>query len=215
MEQLLLKPEELFALGKRMNGEFYLYDYYSAIPPVEAGEGKKLLWRAESALTEKGILEEDDEGELTVTPEAEALLRPIFFGPHQTQLQLVEDIESEEAIRFCFHTLEDAVTMVSRTQEGFEIRSADDDFLTSFAVYLMPEGYLEREAPQAQLELRRENTTQFVYAQSSGIGEAARELAVFHCDGWLCRALPDESVTLLSPGEFVDSLLQIIKGEEE
>ena len=215
MEQLLLKPEELFALGKRMNGEFYLYDYYSAIPPVEAGEGKKLLWRAESALSEKGILVEDDEGELSVVPEAEALLRPIFFGPHQTQIKIFSDYETEEAISFCFHTLEDAVTMVYRTHDGFEIQNADDGVLASFAVYLMPEGYLERGAPETLPELKRSDTTKFIYAQSSGIGEQAQELAVIHCGGWLCRALPDETVDLLTPGAFLDNLMQIIKREEE
>ena len=211
MEKIILKPEALFCLGKKMNGLYYNYDYYNAIPAVEDNDGNKLLWRMESELAEQGVLVENDDGDLVPTEEVSELVRPVFFGPFQAKIVFSPEAKENEGYLYYLHWLEGGCRLVAPSAEGYTVLRLDDDKLTSLVVSFLPEGYTEKEAPPADLQLDAAQITQRLSAGSSAVGGEEKTLAVINCGGWLCEVIGENEVNVLSPAAFVEKLLKIIK----
>ena len=214
MEKLTLKPEALFYLGKKMNGLYYNYDYYSAIPAVESDGGKKLLWHIESQMAEQGLLVENDDGDMVLADGVDGLLRPVFFGPFQAKVAFYPKAADDECYLFYFHWLEGDCRMITQTVEGFSVQRVTEEDLTALAVSFMPESYLKKEAPSPDLKLDSDQITQILRAGSNSVGGEAKTLTAFNCDGWMCAETEEGKVDLLSPADFVDRLMQIIKEGE-
>ena len=211
MNHIILKPEALFCLGKKMNGLYYNYDYYNAIPAIEGNDGKKLLWRMESELAEQELLTENEDGDLVPADEVSELLRPVFFGPFQAKIVFSPEAKEDESYPYYFHWLEGSCRMVVPVAEGFSVQMISGDDLPALAAGFLPEGYVEKGAPSADLELSADQVTQTITAGCTAVGGEAREITIVNCGGWMCERIDENRVDVLSPAEFVKKLLQIMK----
>ena len=77
MDQIQLTPEELFFLGRLMDAKYIDYDYYAAMGDIR--------------------------GEIEISEEAAALMRPVFFGTCETRLDADR--------RYNFHIGPEGITM--------------------------------------------------------------------------------------------------------
>lgn len=85
MEKLVLTPEQLYFLGKSLNGRYIDYAYIAAMSDI--GQRKALFEQeCRESLKEAGVLKEDFWENLSVNEEAEKLLSPIFFGGFEAEI---------------------------------------------------------------------------------------------------------------------------------
>ena len=77
--ELTLRMQEIYFLGKRLDGDHLNYNYIAATPEISQRRAV-IEQECEEALEKCGAVEENLLGELTVRPEAAAFLHPLFFG---------------------------------------------------------------------------------------------------------------------------------------
>ena len=211
-QELVVRPEELFYVGKQMDGLYYNYDYYSAIPAVDQGGGKKLLWGCESSLAERGLLEENDEGDLTVSEAVKQMLQPIFFGERQAKVVSYPDIQKNEGYALYFHWFEDQCRMVWETKSGFSICAVKDSDVLAAIGAMLPDGHLDKEPPAGMDAPNQGQVTQVISVCSTVAGGAAKEMRAAVADGWLCL-IEDGALRVLSPAEFYGLVSSVMKEE--
>ena len=102
MDQIQLTPEELFFLGRLMDAKYIDYDYYAAMGDIQKQFDVRER-EALSGLEEKGAIEESFSGEIEISEEAAALMRPVFFGTCETRLDADR--------RYNFHIGPEGITM--------------------------------------------------------------------------------------------------------
>ena len=99
--ELTLRMQEIYFLGKRLNGDHLNYSYIAAMPEISQRRAV-IEQECEEALEKCGAVEENLLGELTVRPEAAAFLHPLFFGDYESELML-ENTSTHDNIHWMFH----------------------------------------------------------------------------------------------------------------
>ena len=99
--ELTLRMQEIYFLGKRLNGDHLNYSYIAAMPEISQRRAV-IAQECEDALEKCGAVEENLLGELTVRPEAAAFLHPLFFGDYESELML-ENTSTHDNIHWMFH----------------------------------------------------------------------------------------------------------------
>ena len=108
---LTISPQELYFLGTVLEAKYIDYEYIAHMPDIQkrysVHEQETL-----SQLADKGYVEEDFSGNVSVSEEISELLVPVFFGEVESKLMSGEPGDGE--LDKCnFHFLNDKITMVS------------------------------------------------------------------------------------------------------
>lgn len=99
-----LTPMELYFCGVQLKAKYLDYDYFRAMPDVQ----KNYLRHEQETLEQledKEIIEMDFSGNVSFNEEAQALLKPVYFGEKESRL----DIPGKPSWRF--HIMDHQITM--------------------------------------------------------------------------------------------------------
>ena len=124
--ELTLRMQEIYFLGKRLNGDHLNYSYIAAMPEISQRRAV-IEQECEEALEKCGVAEENLLGELTVRPEAAAFLHPLFFGDYESELML-ENTSTHDNIHWMFHRemTEDGPRWLAAEWNGETVRFTSD-----------------------------------------------------------------------------------------
>ena len=130
-----LTPMELFFCTRVMKAKYLDYDYLRRTPDVQK---QYLLHEQETLeqLDEKGIMELDFDGNAAMTPEYEALLKPVFFGEKESRL----DVHGKPDRRF--HIFEGKIVMSLIGDDRITFREVTGTEIESFLEEKKVEIYL-------------------------------------------------------------------------
>lgn len=124
--ELTLRMQEIYFLGKRLNGDHLNYSYIAAMPEISQRRAV-IEQECEEALEKCGAVEENLLGELTVRPEAAAFLHPLFFGDYESELML-ENTSTHDNIHWMLHRemTEDGPRWLAAEWNGETVRFTSD-----------------------------------------------------------------------------------------
>ncbi len=108
---LTISPQELYFLGTVLEAKYIDYEYIAHMPDIQkrysVHEQETL-----SQLADKGYVEEDFSGNVSVSEEISEILAPVFFG--EIELKLMTGEPGDKELDKCnFHFLDDKITKVS------------------------------------------------------------------------------------------------------
>ena len=87
---ITLSPQELYFLGTVLDARYIDYDYISHMPDIQK---RYSVHEQEtmSQLADKGYVDEDFSGNVTVNDEIRELLEPVFFGEIEARQKKLEN----------------------------------------------------------------------------------------------------------------------------
>ena len=108
---ITLSPQELYFLGTVLDARYIDYDYISHMPDIQK---RYSVHEQEtmSQLADRGYVDEDFSGNVTVDDEIRELLEPVFFGEIEARLMAGEPGD-KDLDRCNFHFLEGRITKVT------------------------------------------------------------------------------------------------------
>lgn len=121
MNELRLTPVELYFLGTLLDAEYIDYQYVSALPDIQ-NNYRVIEEDTIEKLEEKGLVEQDFDGTVSVEESVLNLLKPIFFGEIECR---VNTTWSEGNL----HIFDKAMTFVSKEHNHYLIEALDDEQL--------------------------------------------------------------------------------------
>lgn len=211
INKLVLALEELYFLGKLMKGNHIDYAYIAAMRDVQQ---HKALYdqTCRDHLASIGAVEEDFWGELAVNETIKALLSPIFFGTFESEIILLSHQSGCENYDIRFHWLNHECRMTVINDGNIEIHTVTPEELAGIVLQLMPQDYNTRQAPDSeQIILGKKERT--IILKNITWGETAAIYAYYVRSGWMCEQNYDEGWSILSPKQFYDKAMQILKGK--
>jgi len=118
LNELILKPEEIFYIGKTTGGKYLDYSYIAAMK--ELGARKKLkAQEILDGLCGKGYAEEDLLGNVEISSELLEFISPVYNGTYESELT-VRYIDSE-GVQYKFHQLDGRILAVKCMDQEYLI----------------------------------------------------------------------------------------------
>lgn len=99
--ELTLSMQEIYFLGKHLNGDHLNYNYIAAMSEISQRRAV-LEQECKDALVRIGVAEESLTGDFTICQPAIDFLHPLYFGDFESDLAM-EDSITHEALHWMFH----------------------------------------------------------------------------------------------------------------
>lgn len=115
-----LRPEELYFLAIELDAEFMDYEYFAAMDGIQKNYELHKI-RALQGLEDRGLIEEDFSGKMSIDEDFSEVLRPVFFGRTECNIDLGEE-------RYKLHVLDGQMTLAC-LKDRVDIRRTDADQL--------------------------------------------------------------------------------------
>lgn len=207
---ILLKPEELYYLGRFLRAKYIDYAYIASMDDIDKNYS---LFESEtsSSLVSKGIFSEDFSGNIEIDKEIFSLLKPIFFGQTETSLDICTIGENNTVSINKFHFLEKNITMVTGKDGNLVIKSVDEVELKEKVEGLVKDNYDVKTAICEEFD--KEKATRFIAAKGTKVGQSAVVYIYLEADGIIYRESGEDELECLSREDFVNSVYKVIKGE--
>ena len=211
MQQAIgLSPRELYFLGGILKARYIDYVYISAMGDVQK-HFQAHRRQALRTLTEKNLLREDFSGNITLADGVELILKPVFFGPMETTVQLY--LPGQGQIRtWRLHQLEQAITLVEMADDEISLQIAGERQLEHLIRTLLPQTKAQGPIrPLDKMYVRR-----VVTVRQARVGAPAHEEIWIEQDGIMYRDDHKETTPLmLTADAFAQQMLMTMKGERE
>ena len=126
MQDIKIKPEELYFLGELMQAQYINYEYIAAMPDISQAYAAEKT-NAIRNLGKRGLVSESLRGGVRVSPDLQKLLRPVFFSKTENALRILtrKPEHSLEILRF--HVLDGSVTMMQMTQKQMKLTAVTEE----------------------------------------------------------------------------------------
>lgn len=208
--EIELSPKELYFLGGILKARFIDYVYISAMGDVQK-DFQKHRRQALRSLTAKDLLREDFSGNITLADGVENILRPVFFGPMETTVQLY--LPGQGQIRtWRLHQYEREISIAEMVDDEIALQLADERRLESLIQILLPQ--TRAQAPTRPLD--KIYVRRVVTLRQAKVGAPAHEEIWIEQDGIMYRDNEDEeSPLMLTADEFAQQMLITMKGERK
>ncbi len=146
MKELILTPEEVFFLGKKMDGEYLDYRYIQAMGDISQ---RKAVLRQEciDSLSEKKIVSENLLGDVEVDPEAVAFMKPVYFSSFESAVQIYRGEEQIGVQTYLLHRggPDTFVLSYQKADGTFHFQVFNGEDVLRFLVSFVSDEYLEQE----------------------------------------------------------------------
>lgn len=209
--EILITPEELYYLGSAVQAKYIDYAYVAAMDDI--GQNYALFESdAKNSLVDAGILMEDFSGSVELDPNAETLIRPIFFGEKETSVDICEVGEERKVVVIKYHFLDDNITMVSGKDGKLIIKHIDTDEMYSFIKDLLPDNYPQI-TPAVKNDIARETVSRFFAVKAVVVEKQSIVKTYIESDNIIYREKEDGSLESVPKEVFVNEVYNIVKGE--
>ena len=209
--EILITPEELYYLGSAVQAKYIDYAYVAAMDDI--GQNYALFESdAKNSLVDAGILMEDFSGSVELDPNAETLIRPIFFGEKETSVDICEVGEERKVVVIKYHFLDDNITMVSGKDGKLIIKHIDTDEMYSFIKDLLPDNYPQI-TPAVKNDIAGETVSRFFAVKAVVVEKESIVKTYIESDNIIYREKEDGSLESVPKEVFVNEVYNIVKGE--
>ncbi len=209
--EILITPEELYYLGSAVQAKYIDYAYVAAMDDI--GQNYALFESdAKNSLVDAGILMEDFSGSVELDPNAETLIRPIFFGEKETSVDICEVGEERKVVVIKYHFLDDNITMVSGKDGKLIIKHIDTDEMYSFIKDLLPDNYPQI-TPAVKNDIAGETVSRFFAVKAVFVEKQSIVKTYIESDNIIYREKEDGSLESVPKEVFVNEVYNIVKGE--
>lgn len=207
-DKLVLTAEQLFFLGTLMNAEHIDYDYIAAMHEISRNY-QRLQRNCIGELAQSGIVRQRLNGETTLRPVPEKLLKNIFFGKTETILEVCVLGEQPERYTHRFHWLDGTVVHVQMKGKNLHIAESSREAMDA----LLAQYVTTNAQPKLADHIRKESVTRILMAKRTVYGSQGTGLILFEQDGGL-YTVDDAAVPTGIPGQQAsEMLLAVLKGE--
>ncbi len=228
MKELILSPEEIYFLGKEMDGDYLDYRYIEAMGDVEQ---RKAVLKQEciDSLCAKQVMKESMLGDLEINPDAVALMKPVFFSTFESAVDIYYGQEQMEMKSYLlYRNTEDVFLLAFQQEDGlFRFEKLDAQQVAGLLISFMPEKYRQlKESEEVKGDYTISRVLVFKNTQIEDPDpdlEAEEEVLrldpkttedsymVLDCGSILCREEDDETY-VLSPDEYLENSYRIMTG---
>lgn len=238
-QEVLLTPEELYFLGKQLDGDHMNYGYIMAMEDI--GTVRNLSEEnIIGTLEEKGLMTENLMGDREVSDIIKELLHPVFFGSYESSVDVVPAGMQSARRTLWIHRDEQGFTVSVPAENGsFLFTRVTKEEIEDFVISLLPEDYNGKQLPlsESDLDLPDECTRVIVFKsarlsfendeipdeeekivdEAIGAPESYGEAdmtAVYERGGYLCeKNADDDDYHILSPKMFYDLATDFLVGD--
>lgn len=208
-KEVILSPEELYALGTRLQARYIDYAYVAAMEDI--GQNYPLFERETgAALVKRGILEEDFSGTVTISAEVEGLLRPVFFGELETSIDICTFGKPNTVRVMKFHFHDEAITMVVGQEGKLLLRQIDRLGIEKLVEELLPADY--DCAVEEVADVPRDGLTRYFAFKCTQVGERAEVKTYVESNGVLYHERSAGRVETVPRKSFLDEAAALVKG---
>lgn len=125
-----LIAEELYYLGGIMQAKYIDYDYISAMNDIQ---NNYRLYESNvvNDLSKKGLIEEDFSGDITIAVSMEELLRPVFFGDFEAEIDICNIREDNRKI-VKLHTDQGETTLVELDENHLVLKKMQENDVVEY-----------------------------------------------------------------------------------
>ena len=203
-----MTAEELFFLGRAMNGPYIDYAYIAAMDDIQKSfamhEQKNRL-----SLQNKGLLSEDFLGNILLSEESNCY-RPVFFGSKEGRLEICGPAGEDKLIDLRLHFLDDSVTVTSLANKQLSLWFLNLDELSDVLERILNLSGSSGNAVDETFEI---DDAFKVYVASVGFAEGNSAVKVWYEKDDALYEKTDSSVCRgVSPKKLLDSMVGLFKG---
>lgn len=180
IQEIIITAEEMYYLGGLMEAQYIDYAYIASMGDIQK-EYAVYESTAKNGLSQKGILEEDFSGNINITGSVSELLRPVFFGSFESNLEVFQLGTKPKQHSFRYHVLGEDMTKVSVENSAWRVQSCTSEEILHDWEQCIP---FESEKT-AQTEFHQEHVTNIFVLKHVQIGQDSVVKIFFDCDGQL------------------------------
>ena len=206
---IVLSPEELYYFGTILQAKYIDYAYVAAMDDI--GQNYTLFEKETAAsLVNKGLLFEDFSGNVEISDEALALLKPIFFGETETSIDICELGDENRVSVYKFHFHDGAITMVSGKEGKLEIKLVDQILIQDMITKLIPKNYSCEQ--KVVTDIPRDKITRFFAFKKILVGKTSVVKTYIEADGVIYQEKDEEHIESVAKESFLSDTFDIVKG---
>lgn len=210
IKELSLSAEEIYYLGKLIDGQYLNYRYIAAMSDIQQ-KNAAYIQRCRNNLCEKEVLFENLWGDVSVNQEVKEFISPLYFGDFEASVEEIY-IEDKTYIQSAyFHRKGEECLFSLLSDKQVKLQKISDEQLTQFIVSLMPENYNNRMKPQAE-EMDDLKVHRIIIMKNNDLIKGSTVKVFYDCNGLLCEEQEDKSYKVLSPKQFYDKAIVSLKG---
>lgn len=207
--EFVLRPEELFCLGKLMNAEYIDYDYIAALREIGRNypqvESKCMLNLAREKLVRQRI-----SGDISVIPPLERLLKNVFFGKLETVLDIAVCGKTPQRTTYRIHYHSGSATMVVADEEKLRLSAITEPELKELIRSAVGR---HTAAPRRNAKPDADSITRLISAKCAKVDVGSRKRLLLEQNGALYLEIGDEWMRPITDTEAADMLFAMLKGE--
>ena len=207
MDRLVLATDQLLALAYILNAKYLDFYYISAVNKTEDSE----LWLSENKkqLVALGILVEDFSGNMSIHPEAELLLKPLFFSTKESSLDINIFGDSEENIGYRFHFLDGKITMTKAIEEGLEVSEVSRKDIQIIVSDILPTTY-SVSSTEVDVTLDVSEVSRVFIVKNTEMKVKSLVKTMVETNGIVYEEDPENNIYSLSKADFEDKVYKIL-----
>lgn len=204
--EITLRPEELLVLGQLMQAKTIDYDYLSSMSEVR-GNYPAIRAKCIQRLSHNRLIRERLSGEVRIHPQAEPLLKCIFFGTLETGLDTVTPGAEKTVSSLRLHHYEGSCALVTREGESLRIRAWDPGQILP----LVRSQLGTHRATRANIQYNRGTVTKLLLVKRAKIGSGCVTETFLEQEGGLYHMGSDGrlyGVSDAAAAEFIATMLK-------
>lgn len=167
LKEVLLTAEEIYYIGKKINGRFLDYDYIASMADFGRIRNMKMEEIVDS-LVRKRYAEEDLFGNVDIDPQVLDFIYPVYNSIFESELSVIEGAEPK--IRYKFHIMDDQSVAVCGT--GHEYRICRSDSRSRLELLRALTG-IQQDAGEAPSEITMDQAENILITKGMLIGTEA------------------------------------------
>ena len=203
--KITVTPEELFFLAETMEGQYLDYDYLDGIEEFIQYYRRKKHQTIRN-LEEKGIVEMEGLGEISISKEAKKLLSPIFFGESESELKL-------QKCSHRFYFLKDTVTYVKTDGKKIQITEGGRELLDKLIGRLEDENENDQKKLVDRMFIRKSQIEETIFLKNRTVGQTANVQELVKVDGFFLTPVNEKNVIYLDNQSLRFVCRQLLWGE--
>lgn len=210
INELVLSAEELFFLGKLMNGKHLNYQYVAAMEDIQRNQAE-YEQRCRNHLCDKGILHENLWGDMEIDKDVVQFLKPVYEGDFEASVEVIHTGENATIQTVLLHSVDEKCLMSIQSNRKIKLSRANKEKIDSLIFALMPDGYNRRPKPDYDC-FKNMKIRKMIIFKNISIGKNASAGVFYDCNGWLCEQTTEGQYLVLSPKQFYEKASLLLKG---
>lgn len=209
-QEIRITPEELYYLGGLIDAKYIDYEYVAAMGDIEMNPSIYQS-KVKTALSGRGMMEEDFSGNMELSQVTKESMTPIFFGEFESSIDICMLGEEQTTENIKYHFYEDKIVRVSREENDWKIKKSSTGDLTEEVKKWIPkaDGEIQNRAFDS------EHVSQILVLKHVWIGEESMVKIYFLCDDVLFSENEKEEIVPVAWEQVVEEAGKVLLPKKE